>query len=149
MGFRERQHQKVDQRAAEYLRGQLQSGEAIVGVTFGQARPRGWLGLEMLVGGFALFATTYYYLVMTDQRVFMIRLRRTTGRPIEAVWREPHTGVAVDRFKHGRMWMLLYLRRVSDGQIIRFRAQRTAWGATARVTEAAQILQQARAGLPG
>jgi hypothetical protein len=149
MGLRERQHQKVDQRAADFLRDRLQSGETIVGVTFGQARPRGWLGLEFLIGVFAMiFATTPYYLVMTNQRLFMLRLTRASGRPNEIVWAEPHTAVAVDRFKRGRMWMLLYLRRVSDGRIIRFRAQRSAWGATGRVTEVARVLGEARGGLP-
>lgn len=150
MGFRERQHQKVDERAAAFLEGQLQPGESIEGVTFGQGRARGWMGLEALFGVFALvFATKYYYLVLTDQRLIMARLSRGSGRPTEMVWAEPHTGIVVERFKRGSMWMLLYLRRVSDGRVIRFRAQRSAWGATDRVTEAASVLKRAREGLPG
>ena len=46
------------------------------------------------------------------------------------------------------MWMLLYLRRISDDGTIRFRAQRTAWGATDRITEVARVLGEAREGLP-
>ena len=42
--------------------------------------------------------------------------------------------------------MLLYLRRVDDGRVIRFRAQRSGWAMTAEVTEAADVLRQARAG---
>lgn len=103
----------------------------------------------MLIGAFAWFATTYYSLVLTDQRLIMVRLLRRSARPRDVVWAEPHTAIAVDRFKRGRMWMLLYLRRIDDGQTIRFRAQRSAWEATARVTEAAEVLRQARAGLPG
>jgi hypothetical protein len=118
-------------------------------VTYGMARRRWWLGLEILIGAFAWFATTYYTLVLTDQRLIMVRLLRRSGRPRDVVWAEPHAAIAVDRFKRGRLWMLLYLRRVDDGQTIRFRAQRSAAGATARVTEAAEVLRQARAGLPG
>ncbi len=129
MGLRERQHEKIDRRAADFLRDKLHHGEEIRGVTFGQVRPRGWLALEELFGVFAYFAIRYYYL--------------------EIVWAEPHSSLAVDRFKRGRLWMLLYLRRVGDGQTIRFRAQRTAWGATDRVTEVARVLREARGGLPG
>jgi hypothetical protein len=150
MGLRERQHQKIDRRAEDFLRDKLHPGEAVVGVTGGQGRPRGWLGIELLAGTLAGFlATKYYYLVLTNQRVFMLRLKRSTGRTAEIVWAEPHTGLVVDRFKRGRMWMLLCLRRVGDGQTIRFRAQRTAWGATDRVTEVAGVLRAARGGLPG
>ena len=150
MGLRERQQEKAEQRAAEFLRDQLQPGESIAGVTFGQGRARWWMGLEALFGVFALvFATKYYYLVLTDQRLFMVRLNRGTAQPTEVVWAEPLTGIAVERFKRGVMWMLLYLRRVGDGQVIRFRASRSAWGATERVTEAAGVLKRAREGLPG
>src|SRR5439155_8215140 len=83
MGLRERQHEKVDRRAEDFLRDKLHPGEAIRGVTFGQARPRGWLGLEFLFGVFAYFATTYCYLVLTNQRLLMVRLRRSTGKPTE------------------------------------------------------------------
>jgi hypothetical protein len=142
--------EKVDQRSAEFLSGRLDPGESIESVTSGQGRARGWMGLEALFGVLALvFATKYYYLVLTDQRLFMIRLNRGTGRPAEVVWAEPHSGIVVERFKRGRLWMLLYLRRVSDGQAIRFRAQRSAWGTTERVTQAANVLQHARDGLPG
>jgi hypothetical protein len=146
MGLRERQHRKVAERASGFLRDRLHPGETIAGVTFGQSRPRGWFGLEMVIGVFALvFATTPYYLVLTNQRLFLLRLNRASGRPTE----EPHTGIVVDRFKRGRMWMLLYLRRVGDGRIIRFRAQRSAWGATYRVIEVQRVLGEARGGLPG
>jgi hypothetical protein len=148
MGRRERQHQKVEQRAADFLRDRLHSGETIVGVTVGQGRPRGLFGLELLVGVFAMLSIKYYYVVLTNQRVLMLRLQRSSGRPDEVVWAEPHTGMVVDRFKRGRMWMLLYLRRVSDGQVIRFRTQRLVWGATDRVTEVARVLREARRGLP-
>src|SRR5258706_14962501 len=106
MGLRERQHEKIDRRAADFLRDKLHHGEEIRGVTFGQVRPRGWLALEELFGVFAYFAIRYYYLVMTNQRVFM--LKSTTGRPREIVWAEPHSSLAVDRFKRGPLWMLLY-----------------------------------------
>ena len=150
MGLRERQHRKVDERAAGFFRDRLHPGETITGVTFGQSRPRGWFGLELLIGAFALvFATTPYYLVLTNQRLFMLRLKRSSGRPTEIVWAEPHAGIVVDRFKRGRMWMLLYLRRISDGRVIRFRAQRSAWGATDRVIEVQRVLGAARGGLPG
>jgi hypothetical protein len=149
MGRRERQHQKVEERAAEFLRGRLHPGETIVGASGGQVQPRALLGLEFMIGVLAMWSIHYYYLVLTNQRVLMVRLKRSSGRPAEVVWAEPHTGIVVDRFKRGRMWMLLYLRRVSDGRVIRFRAQRTAWGATDRVTEVARVLREARGGLPG
>jgi hypothetical protein len=150
MGFRQRQHDKVHQRAVEYLQQQLLPGEQVRGVTFGQARPRSWLGLELLFGALAMFFTiTYYYLVLTDQRLFMLKAGKGRGRPKEVVWAEQHSGIAVDRFKRGVLWMLLYVRRISDGQVIRFRAQRSSPGATDRVSEAAEALRQARAGLPG
>ena len=60
MGCRERQHSKVAQRAADFLRTTLEPGEPIAGVTFGLARRRSWLGLEALLGALAWFATTYY-----------------------------------------------------------------------------------------
>jgi hypothetical protein len=44
--------------------------------------------------------------------------------------------------------MLLYLRRVNDGRVIRLRARRSGWAVTAEVTEAAEVLRQARAGIP-
>jgi hypothetical protein len=118
-------------------------------VTYGMARGRSWIGLELLIGWLAWFATTYYDLVLTDQRLIMVRLLKRSARPRDVVWAEPHSAIAVDGFKRGRLWMLLYVRRVDDGKVIRFRAQRSAWGATARVTEAAEVLRQARAGLPG
>jgi hypothetical protein len=150
VGLRERQQEKADQRMAEFLRDQLHPGESIESVTFGQARARWWLGLEALFGVFVLmFATKYYYLVMTDQRLFMVRLHRGSGRPTDVVWAEPHANIVVQRFKRGVMWMLLYLRRVGDGQVIRFRTSRSAWGATERLTEAADVLKRVREGLPG
>ena len=94
MGLRERQHQKLHDRAVEFLQPMLFPG---------------------------------------DQRLIVIRL----------------TAVAVDRFKRGRLWMLLYLRRFDDGRAIRFRPQRSGWAVTAQVTEAAEVLRRARAGLPG
>jgi hypothetical protein len=149
MGFRQRQHDKVHQRAVEYLQNRLVPGEQIRGVTFGQARPRRWLGLELMFGALAvLFATTYYYMVLTDQRLFMLKAGKGRSRPNDVVWAEQHVGVAVDQFKRGRLWMLLYMRRISDGNVIRFRVQRSSPGATDRVTEAAEALRQARAGLP-
>jgi hypothetical protein len=150
MGFRQQQHDKVHRRAAEYLQSRLVPGEQIRGVTFGQARPRGWLGLEFVVGALVvLFATTYYYMVLTDQRLFMLKAPKGRSRPSEVVWAEQHAGIAVERFKHGRLWMLLYMRRIGDGRVIRFRASARALGAAGRVTEAAEALRQARAGLPG
>jgi hypothetical protein len=149
MGFRQRQHDKVHQRAVDYLQHQLVPGEQVRGVTFGQARPRSWLGLELLFGALAMFfATTYYYMVLTDQRLFMLKVSKGRSRPSEVVWAEQHSAVAVDRFKRGVLWMLLYMRRISDGRVIRFRAQRSSPGATDRVREAAEALRQARAGLP-
>jgi hypothetical protein len=149
VGLRERQLRNLDQRAAKALEGLLEPGEAIASVTFGQSRPRGWIGLDAIIGVFALFATKYWYLVLTNRRLFMVRTPKTPGRATEVVWAEPFSAIAVDRFKRGRLWMLLYVRRVSDGQVIRYRAQRTGPGATANVAEAARLLREARAGLPG
>jgi hypothetical protein len=150
MGFRERQHEKVHQRAAEFLQSRLLPGEQIRGVTFGQARPRRWPGLELLLGPLVvLFATTYYYMVLTDQRLSMLKVPKGRSQPSEVVWAEQHAGIAIERFKQGRLWMLLYMRRIADGQVIRFRAQRSSPGAAQRVSEAAEALRQARAGLPG
>ena len=104
MGLRERQHEKVDRRAEQFLRDKLHSGEVIEGVTPARSAR---FGLELLVGVLACFATTYCYLVLTN------------------------------------------LRRVGDGQTIRFRAQRSTWRATERVTEVARVVREARGGLPG
>jgi hypothetical protein len=149
MGFRQRQQEKVRQRGMEFVASRLLPGEEVLGVTFGQARPRWWFGLEMLFGVIAqVFATTWLYLILTDQRLFLVRATKGRGRPAELVWSEPYTNLAVERFKRGMVWMLLYLRRVSDGQVIRFRVQRTSPGSTARITEAADAIGAARAGLP-
>jgi hypothetical protein len=80
MGLRERQQRSIGERAQRSLEGRLEPGETIASVTFGQSRPRGWLGLDALVGVFALFATRYWYLVLTDRRLFMVRTPKTPGR---------------------------------------------------------------------
>lgn len=134
--------EKHEQSAAGFVHDRLEPGETIRSVSYGQSRLR---GLEEL-GGVVDLWTKRYYLVLTDRRVFMVWIDSGTPR---VVWAEPLTGVVVQRFKRGRLWMLLYLRRVSDGQLIRYRASRTAtWEATSRITEAAGTLNRARPNAP-
>jgi hypothetical protein len=149
MGLRERQQRTVERRAQEFLQTTLLPGEQIRGVTFGMSRPKSWVGVEVLLGALAWFATTSYYLVLTDRRLIMLRLGKARSKPSRIEWDEPHTAIAVDRFKRGFWWMLLYMRRVRDGRVIRFRAPRSAFGATDRVNETAETLRDARAHLPG
>jgi hypothetical protein len=44
------------------------------------------MGMEALIGALAVFATTYYDLVLTDQRLIMIRLTKRSGRPRDIIW---------------------------------------------------------------
>ena len=148
MAFR-RQQAKFEARAAEFLHDRLEPGETIRGTTFGQIRPRLFALYEVLFGWLAsILSSRYAYLVLTDRRVILIRLGRSGRRPSDVLWAERHSALTVDRFRRGYLMMVLNLRRVSDGQVVRFRGQRSASGATARVTAVADAVRAARAGLP-
>jgi hypothetical protein len=144
-----RQQRRFEARAAEFLRDRLEPGESIRGTTFGQIRPRLFVLYEMLFGWLvSMIASRYVYLVLTDRRVILIRLGRSGRLPSDVLWDEQLSALTVDRLRRGYLLMALNLRRVGDGQVMRFRGQRSAPGATARVTAVADAVRAARAGLP-
>jgi hypothetical protein len=51
-------------------------------VVFGQTRPRGTYGLEMLIGLGMLAMVRWHIVVLTDQRLFLLDCGRARGNAI-------------------------------------------------------------------
>lgn len=137
MGRRERMHEQVEQQAATFLGSDVLPGERIMGTTICKPR-RMWLRFA-LIGALGSMATRHH-LVLTDRRVLLIRLSRGTWKPQEVVLAEPYANLRLEQMRTWPLTIAFTLRRVSDDSVYRLRAQRTFWGASARVRAVAEAL---------
>jgi hypothetical protein len=115
---------KLRERTESIAAGTLEPGEQIVNIVTGQARPRFWLGLELLIGSWMFFFIKYYTLALTDRRVILVRGSKLTARPKRVEWAEPPESVVVETYKRGFLLTKLFLaRRHADG-VVRLRVGR-------------------------
>ena len=132
MSGKERRKQKAVARANAGLAGALEPGEQVRDVVYGQTRVRLWLGGELILGPIiSFFLRRFYYVATTDRRVFALLAKRSATTwsntpPAKSVeWAEPLMNVTVERYRQGVSWTTLFLRRRTDGRILRFRTVRT------------------------
>jgi hypothetical protein len=137
MGFRERQRAKLRQKIDDAAAGSVEPGEEIREFVFGQTWPRMLFGLEALLGPLVLlFAVRYWYIAISERRLFVIRAPKTKTGPGEVEWVEPFEGVVVEKYKEGMLWTLLFFRRRTDDRVFRFRASRTFNDRTRQIADA-------------
>jgi hypothetical protein len=105
--------EKSQARVREAVAGELAPGEEIEVLLFGITRLNFWL--DVLIAPLLSFFQRMWYVVLTDQRVLLVRLNRWSGRPAGIEWIEPRAGVRVDRYAPGKLLGKLFLRRVSNG----------------------------------
>jgi hypothetical protein len=112
-GFQARQFQKAEERVEAALQGELEPGETLRTWIYGRVRPsfRSHLILGPVI---APFRTRFYFVALTDRRVFVLRSAMRAIMPTNVEWAEPHAGVAVAQYKPGLLTRL-YLHRVADG----------------------------------
>jgi hypothetical protein len=141
---KERDRAQLRERASTFIAPGLQPGERVIFVVFGQTRPRGTYGLEMLIGLTMLAMVRWYIVVLTDQRLFLLdcgRARRNAignrAKPQSIAWSELLGGVKVEVYEEGLLYSKLFLRRLADsGQIIRLHLPRTVRTTSRQIVEA-------------
>ena len=97
----------VTSNAEEFLRDQLEPGERIEVVAFGNTSDL----------GFTIFSRGHT-LCLTDRRLFALRCRYLTGIPVELAWAEPHGNVVLEHFGKG-LNTGLELRPLPDGETLK------------------------------
>jgi hypothetical protein len=127
---------KLRERAEQVAAETLEPGEQIVNVVQGQARPRFWLGLELLIGAWMFFLIKYYTVALTDRRLILLRGSKLTGRAKRVEWAEPRESVVVDMHKHGLLLDKLFLRRRTQEGMVRLRVARRFRSETDAVADA-------------
>jgi hypothetical protein len=136
-GFRERQRTKLKTKIDAAVASSLEPGEQIDDFVFGQVRPRLAPGLDALLGPlYSIFATTYYYVAISDRRLFLIRAPKTKTGPGAVEWVEPFDGVVVERYRERLLWTMLFFRRRTDEKAVRFRTSRTFNSRARRIADA-------------
>jgi hypothetical protein len=104
----------------------LEPGEEIVSLAQGQARPRFWLGLELLLGWVMFFFIKYYTVVLTDRRLILLRGSKLSARPKTVEWAEPRESIVVETFKRGFLVSKFFFRRRHAEGVVRLRVARRA-----------------------
>ncbi len=106
-------------RVSEAVADRLEPGEEIQLLLFAVTRPSFWL--DALISPLLAILQRSWYVVLTDRHVFVVPLARASGRPTGIEWDEPRAGLRVERYKPGVLMGKLFLRRTTDGRVLKLR----------------------------
>jgi hypothetical protein len=111
--------EKARARVRETVADRLEPGEEVELLFLAVTRPS--FLMDVLISPLLAMLQRSWYVVLTDRRILLVPLARASGRPTGIEWDEPRAGVGVERYRPGLLMGKLFLRRATDGRVLKLR----------------------------
>lgn len=114
--FQARQKGKLLDRIDAAVRPVLEPGEEVVVAAHGFVPPR-WAWMLIVNYGVLLLAANWYFTILTDRRLILMRVARTSTKRAELAETLPRDQVWVETHKPAWTWQRLDLKRADGGRL--------------------------------